>query len=106
MHRMPNSTICLPSAVSAELTADCYHVVSVNYLDIQNNETAMFPEQIGLESTNHLFNNIIGLTINNDTEKIVINQTQGTFFFFTQSKYIFLRFCFSILFLFKIQNSY
>ncbi|XP_023323611.1 latrophilin-like protein 1 [Eurytemora carolleeae] len=76
-YRMPNSTICLPSAVSAELTADCYHVVSVNYLDIQNNETAMFPEQIGHESTNHLFNNIIGLTINNDTEKIVINQTQG-----------------------------
>ena len=96
MHRMPNSTICLPAAVSAELTADCYHVVSVNYLDIQNNETAMFPEQIENGSTNHLFNNIIGLTINNDTEKIEINQTQGTFFCLTGSKSRFLELCFLI----------
>ena len=80
---MPNSTICLPSVVSADLTADCYHVVSVNYLDIQNWESAMFPNQINVAAqgpTNQLFNNIIGLSINNDSEKIIIDQTQGNIF--------------------------
>ena len=74
MLRMANSTVCFPPGASAELTADCFNVVSVNFLDIQNKKTAMFPDKIDSGSMYHkLFNNIIGISVNNDSEKFTIN---------------------------------
>ena len=72
--RLSRGQLCIPTSVNT--TSSCLHVVSLNLVNMNNNKTNKFPSftsNSGVDkNSEELVNSILGLSINNDTEKIVI----------------------------------
>ena len=73
--RLSRGQLCIPTSVNT--TSSCLHVVSFNLVNnINNNNTNKFPSFTSnaavVNKSQQLVNSILGLSINNDTEKIVI----------------------------------
>ena len=73
--RLSRGQLCIPTSVNT--SSSCLHVVSFNIVNnINNNNTNKFPSFTSnaavVNKSQQVVNSILGLSINNDTEKIVI----------------------------------